>query len=366
MILRPQATIQKVLISTTSRLVGEYEKNNILLTHAWPDSLDQSAFARWSEGPISRSAFIFAFETEPTTNNQLVVPDYSSMGQLICSYLSIFFGKRFDNHGLVEENGMFRIPDLAQFGQLCDSQLPQNSHKPRIDFSVPLNLSEVSRIERLFFDRTLNSKIKRTFEGAAKFYLQALQNVEHDPEIAYLHLITAGEILSNFYDYENDTLLDEQTKKILDKIRHCPDNGEKAAKFISNKLRQIKRRFVETIVRMIDKDFFLRSETHSKLPASTRFNADTFRDAISSAYNLRSRYVHTGIPFGRWVVLKLGGFNNEMPFGVPFVGDQELGKILAKAPTYVGLERVMRYCLLQFAKLNGFFDIKTEVPPNVS
>lgn len=352
MTLRPQETIQKALISTTSRLVGEYEKNGVLLTHAWPDFYDRSASVRWSEGPASRSAFIFAFETEPVENKSGPLHDYSPMGGLICAYLAVLFGKRFDSHGLVEGSGFFRVPDLTQFGHLCDHHLPQNSHAPRIDFPVPLNLGEIARIERLLLDNTLDLKFLGTFQGATKFYLQAMQNAEHDPEVAYLHLITAGEILSNFYEYEKDQLLDEQSNQALTKIREGLSDGAQVASFISGKLLQVRKRFVQTIVQLVDQDFFQRSEAREPFAG---FKAESFRASVSAAYDLRSRYVHTGIPFGRWVSLKVGGMNNEVQVGQPVVDDKELGKILVKAPTYIGLERVMRYCLLQFAKLKGVY-----------
>jgi hypothetical protein len=218
-------------------------------------------------------------------------------------------------------------------------------------------LGEISRIERLFLGTTLDLKFLRTFQGASKFYLQALQNAEHDPEVAYLHLITTGEILSNFREYEKDDLLDDQSKQALTKIREGLPEGMEVANFISGKLLQVKRRFVETIVRLVDEDFFERSEAREPLAG---FKADSFRDSISAAYDLRSRYVHTGIPFGRWVSLNPGGMNSEVQIGKPVVEDKEQGKILAKAPTYIGLERVMRYCLLQFAKSEGVY-----VEPNI-
>jgi len=79
------------------------------------------------------------------------------------------------------------------------------------------------------------------------------------------------------------------------------------------------------------------------------------KNSIGAAYDLRSRYVHTGGSFGNWISLSLGGINHEVPFGKPVVEDEEFEKILAIAPTYVGLERVVRYCLLTFAKQNGAY-----------
>lgn len=60
--LRPPETIQKLLISTTSRLLGEFESDLLLVAHAWRDSHFGVAS---TESPLSRSAYIVAFETEP-------------------------------------------------------------------------------------------------------------------------------------------------------------------------------------------------------------------------------------------------------------------------------------------------------------
>jgi hypothetical protein len=214
-------------------------------------------------------------------------------------------------------------------------------------------LYEVSRIQRVVSDGSLEPlepRFLKVFQSASKFYLQALQNVERDPEVAYLHLITAGEILSGFYKYEKDDLFDEQTKQQLNLIRNGVRDGLLIANFISGKLFQVKQRFVESIVRLIDSTFFGRSESGSDISG---FKADTFRAAVAAAYDLRSKFVHTGVPFGGWVYGQPGA--SELQVGLPVVEDKELGKILAKAPTYLGLERIVRYSLLRSAQQQGAY-----------
>jgi len=349
MTMYPKKTIQKALISTTSRFVGEYEKNGMLLTHAW-NFYNRDGSIRSLEGPASRNAYIFAFETEEEEPKIGPVPDYSPSGELLCAYLGILFGKRFDSHGLTESVGHFYLPDLSQFSQLCDHTLPQNSQTSRIDFPMSLNLAEVSRIEHLLVEDTLDAKFLRTFQAAAKFYLRAMQNAESDPEVAYFHLFTAGEILANFYEYDKDQLLDDKTIENLAKIREGLTDGAKIASFFSGKMLLIKRRFIDAITNLVDASFFERSETTQP---RANFKADSFRAAISAAYDLRSKYVHTGTPFGRWITPD--HLHSEVQVGQPVVEDRELGRVLSRAPTYIGLERVMRYCLLRFAEVNGAY-----------
>jgi hypothetical protein len=55
MSLRLDDTVQRYLISTTSRLVGEYEAEGVLITHVWRSRYDPVAAARWEPGPTLRS-----------------------------------------------------------------------------------------------------------------------------------------------------------------------------------------------------------------------------------------------------------------------------------------------------------------------
>lgn len=351
MTLRPNKTDYKTLLSTTSQLVGEFESSGMLLTHAWPDFLDRSFAARRTEGPASRCAFVFAFHVpEKPAQAGDIVEDFSHVGDALCACLTVLFGKRFDHHGLIEGRGIFHVPNLVQFGHLCRHNLPHNSHSPRPDFAVPLNLAEVSRLLPLLTG-SLDKKFSTTFHTCAKFYLQAIRNAESEPEVAYLHLITAGEILSNHYEYEKTDLLDDTIKAALAIIENIPTHGPKIARLFSGRLRQIKRRFLITFENLIDDDFFQRSESSD---ATFSFHRESFMERLAAAYDLRSRYVHTGIPFGHWASATQAGQNSEILCGTPVVRDDpRLGKLLELAPTLIGLERIIRYALFKFADENG-------------
>lgn len=353
MSLRPDETIQKVLLSTPSRFVGEFEAEGVLLTHAWPGFYDRSAFIRWQEGPASRSAYILAFRTEITEKGLgRPLPDYSPTGDIVAAYLSVLFGKRFDSHGLIEGSGFYHAPEFSEFGSLVNPLLPQNSHHPRPDFGIPLDLSEVARLAPLLLHDSLPIDFVHAFQGSARFYCQALRSFERDPEIAYLHLISAGEILSNSHDYDSRELLDDVAKGYLAEIRESLGNGDKVAAYFEGHLRFVKRRFVDTVLDLVDGGFFERSEAEDGFGG---FKRDGFKDSVRAAYDLRSKYVHTGAPFGRWVSLQMGGQNNEVQAGKPVINDKKLSNILERAPTLIGLERVIRYCLYQFALRHGAF-----------
>lgn len=345
--MRPDRLINKALLSSTSQFVGQYEQDGLLLTHAWQDLGGWNESGRSVTAQTSRSAFMLVFKSQPPDESAgYRLPDDAFVPATISCYLSVLFGKRFENHGLTESAGLFRLPNLESIVIRCRDTLPHNSRQPRVDFSVPLNLSELGRIRPLFTQSGASQAFLKIFQTSAKFYSQALQAFETDPEVAYLHLVTAMETLSSFYVELSDELYDPLARTYLSRIEGELPDGDKVARYFRSHMLSIRRRFVETIVRLVDDDFFGRSECSATYG---RFRPESFRKCMGAAYDLRSKYVHTGARFGYWAAQVLGATNNEVQVGSPVVADRDYGKILANAPTLVGLERVVRYCILAIA-----------------
>ena len=345
--LRPDETVQKILISTTSRMVGHYEKNSIIITQAFPSFYDQSAIFRTSATPFSRSGLMVAFETPPVEKRPgIVVPDYTYTGEVICAYLSVLFGKRFDLHGSVEATGHYGIPDFSAYSRICDPRLPFNSHEPRNCFPVPLNINQVSLIEKVLFpDAKIDEKLLPRLQVICTFYMRALQNAEYDPESGYLNLITVGEILSKFFQHPKDEMFDKATLRDLDLVRSEIKGGDKIANRISSRFTSVKKAFVKSLCSLLDDSFYSQKE-HIR-----RFEPEDIDNNISAAYDLRSRYVHTGASFGRWVDTSRN--HSDLQFGKPMINDSKLAQTLEKAPKFIGLERLMRYCILKFMSSQG-------------
>jgi hypothetical protein len=356
--LKPDERIQKILISTTSRFVGEYENSNdILLSHAWLNIGNSNIANRYDENPASRSSYVFVFRVEePDEVKRVVLPNYAPTGDYICSYLSAFYGKRFDNHGPTENAGIYSTPDLSIYNTICTHRLPFNSHSIRSCAAVPLNLTHLSLIENLFTGKSVEDSPISQLETACKFYRQALQNAENDPETAYLHLITSGEILSGAFDYQKEELIDESTNLCLKEIEESLENGIKLSNQIRSRIFSVKNKFVLSICSLIDDQFFAHSESKNNFGIFTEQN---FEKSIKSAYDLRSRYVHTGVHFGGWV--KPDQQIDDIQHGQPVVDDKQLAKILAHAPKFCGLERTIRYCLIKLMGKCCGVDILKEI-----
>jgi hypothetical protein len=302
-----------------------------------------------TENPFCRNSFVIVIETLPLEKDIVYLPDYSTIGDFICAHLAVLFGKRFDNHGTLEGIGIFHVPNVGLYSSYSNPILPQNNHRPRIDLGIPLDLSEVSRIAPLLNGAFDNEKFMPFFDTASRFYLQALQSFETHPETAYLHLRTCGEVLSNYYQYKADELLDEDTRAILEQIEATLEDGQKVVRKLKGRFLQVRRRYVKTIVRLLNDYFFSNSESYKEC---TALKKATIEQRIAAAYDLRSHYVHTGVDFGDWIKLD-GLYNAEVQDDIQVDDDKKFRKILVNAPTYIGMERIMRFCLLRFIHLHG-------------
>lgn len=172
---------------------------------------------------------------------------------------------------------------------------------------------------------------------------------------AYLDLITCGEILSNFYDYQEEELYDFDLRQLMERLvdYHVP---EKDLSFIKNRLYQVKRKFFLTLSKLINEPFFDKTESRRE---DAKFTKENFEKSIKAAYDLRSRYVHTGFQLKDWIEIYAESEYNlsevQIPGLIPNVDDKDLKKTIIRVPTYVGLERVMRFALLRFLHTNGVY-----------
>lgn len=347
---KPNSRIHRFLISTTSRFTGCYEAEFLRIDHAWQGA-NSGAGLRESlqENPRSRNYFVLSAEIDPPEKKAIVIPNYLPIAEQACAAMSVLFGKRFDAHGQLVSHQQFYVPDFGALTPTTYYQAAPYSHRPRQDLCIPLTLDRFELVAPLFTNQSLDEKVRRIFFAAARFYLRSLQMFDVEPEFAYLDLITCGEILANFYKYTADEVYDQEAKAIFTSIRTEMTGGEAVVRKLQGRMRQIKSAYVLTLTRLLKDSFFDTSECREPYG---RLRKEGIEKRIKSAYDLRSQYVHTGIDFGRWT-FSHGGILNEVQLGIPVVESSELKKAIAQAPTFFGLERIMRYCLARFLHLNG-------------
>lgn len=344
--------IHHFLISTTSRFTDVYESESIRICHAWPSGNTPLDYQKgMAANPYSRNYFVISLDIDPPDDGKrrIFVPSYLHYADEMCGVLSILFGKRFDNHGPLFTAGQFYVPSMRALPPTNYHASGPNNHKPRVDLAIPLELREFRRVASLFTVASA-AKFQDILFAAARFYLRSLQMFDVDPEFSYLDLITCGEILANFDSYSEEEVYDAEILALFRKIETEMEGGAGVVARFRGGMRGVKRKYVAAILRLLKSDFFNVSETNQPYGA---LRADDIEKRVKAAYDLRSQYVHSGVNFGQWTHPH-GNLLTEIQLGQQVIeGKTKLAKTIAMAPTYHGLERIMRYCLLRFIHLNG-------------
>jgi uncharacterized protein DUF6966 len=333
--------ICKGLFSSPTRLVGAYEDECILLTHAWPSLSDTTTWTlrQAPHSANSRHYYVVAFETPPPKIGPgMPVPDWTFVLDRATIALSLYFGKLFESHGLVEGGGMFHVPEM-QPPFTPYPHFPPFNDDPRVDVGSELNFAICSWLTRWL---TSNTDAMRAVNSAGKYYLRALRSYGHDTTSAYVDLVMAGEILSDKHDMREEELYDDELLAVLRGL------SERDAKLIKKRLFQVRRRFALGLRSLLNEKFFTRTEAKGPHAERTRLRFADIEKRLKAAYDVRSQYVHTGRTFGAHPDSTLG-WCNEIQIGRPRTGSDKLDEALEWAPTFLGLERVIRFGLLRMA-----------------
>lgn len=259
--LKLDRAVQRFMISTTSRLVGEYTADDLLVNHVWPNGEEHSV-----ENAFSRSYFmISATYQDPSDNIQgsgfIMYPRLSIESLIIC--LNVLFGKRFDFNGNVQYFGSHKLPLLASNNPTKHPKIGFNNHLPRSNYRIPLNLEHIKIMHPIFDDENpADPKIIDFFLAAGRFYMQSLQRYGDQPGSAYLDLITCGEILSNFYEYTDEELYDTDFLNRLREIENLGKRERSTVRVIKKRNYQVLKKFKITLMNLLDEDFCLNHESN--------------------------------------------------------------------------------------------------------
>jgi hypothetical protein len=142
-LLRPEEDLHKCLISSPARLIAEYDEIDLLITQAFPSMKDSILqVTQREENPFSKYYYVCVFRIDPPERAPgVVIPDHSHIGNLISIALSVFYGKRFDNHGVIESHGKFSMPLLNEVASAMQYHyIGSNNHQPRKDLNIELDL----------------------------------------------------------------------------------------------------------------------------------------------------------------------------------------------------------------------------------
>jgi hypothetical protein len=341
----------KIALSSPAHFSGDMLTDSFSLTHAWPHHENNIEIFDDS-GRFGRSFFVLTFrerEMSDEEEKKRRLPHYEFVGDFFCVILTIYFGKRFDNLGFFQSHGIHYLPNIQppKLRKLTDA-LPISS-KPRKDLNIKLELHEAKPLlpilEAVFLEINDSKPAAKELElvfSAGQFYLQALQLFESEPELAFLSLVNAGEVLISGLEFSESEIYDEEIRTLLAEIKD--KLGESKAEKVRGRFFQIRRKFRIGLSKLVNQSFFEGSESREDF---YQFKQEDFDTRIAAAYDLRSYFLHAGKRFGIWVEI-MGNMNADVSIGTPAYGDPEWKKLISRIPTLVGMERVIRFCLLRF------------------
>jgi hypothetical protein len=343
--------IVRFLVSSPCLFSGSYETADFSIEQAWQGMYERGEAAAFmtQQHPYSRSYFIVSARlSQPPKEAGRLQPlaTFAPLGEHVCSCLSVLYGKRFDCHGFLQTIGLFCVPELGPVGPVRLSGIGPTNHQPRPDLGIPLSFVHASRMAPLFLLQHADAKFQQRFAAAARYYRRSLELLDRDPDLAFIDLVTCGEILASHFTFDDDVLYDEETRDLLARIEQELHDGPKAARYLKGRLRQVKRRYVATVVKLLNDTFYENTEAKSRHYAIEK---EGIERRIKSTYDLRSLFIHTGQDVLDVVLPRLD--DNEIQLA--WVADKEAMKVVSAGLTFTGLERVMRFCLLRFVHMNG-------------
>ncbi len=336
--MRLEKTVARYLISTPSRVVGVFSTDALAIDHAWPRDPDSS----------SRRFYVVSLRhKEHTPAAGVALPSYRINAELIAALASVWFGKRFDVHGPLQEHGSFSIPTLGAHQPFVTPRAGPYSDTPRTDLNIKLSWGTFGPPFEFFRQYHQGDSKVNAFWRATRFYARSLRSFDSDPEVAFFHLVAAIEMLAAKLDFSDDQKFDAEALGILKRIREELHGGERIEKKVRGRLYQLRRRVSHCAVELTNDNFFDGSEAEHLFG---RLCKEDLFDRVKAAYDLRSKYVHAAADIGGWLNI-FANLNEEVQLGRPVMKDRELAKLIQDSLTLGGLERLVRFMTLRFGHL---------------
>lgn len=324
----------KFALGSPAYFVGESVGRDIRLRHAWGNIFNYGLGVTEIN---SKSYHIleFEFEDEPLRVGR-PVPNYYGVGEVVSYVLSVVFGKLFIPMGFMATRDSYCVPDIPSF-EAFQKRYPFFSNEIRPEFPIALDRSVIGEIRI--------EAIKSSTLRAANLYQVALSEFGRAPDVAYINLVTAGEIITADLEFSAEELYDSRTLDLFERLRSLGTDGQEAYGLLRGKLKQLKRKYILGLKMLADERIFFGAEFGS-------LSKTNLKDALGASYDLRSKYLHEGVRIANHVV------NGPYEVGLTYNSghSKEVQKVLQKAPSFISLERVIRMAILK----NIFIDMEAE------
>ena len=194
----------------------------------------------------------------------------------------------------------------------------------------------------------LRSALHQRFILAVKHYQQALHLIEDSPQIAYLSLVSAIEILSGDFDIGQPTLADYDANLGL-LVGQIQDQDLRRQ--IENRIlrlqRFIGRRFVAFVEAYLDQTFWDEPDRAEQ----GRVDPSELRRLLKRVYGQRSKTLHEGEPFPA-TIERPPLQAEEIPSGYSVAVGERLWDQADFVPHPHFFERLVRHVLLNYLRVN--------------
>jgi hypothetical protein len=327
------------VISTPNAFAHSFETGRVKV-HQLPSNVGDTRFYGHA-GPFEHHFYVC---TVPVgTTERAGVFRWEVNVDDVIALMSLFFGKRITNHGLLWLPHSWMLPDLQGVRPTSYHTLPIFSGQHFKPLVRDCDWRLLGAIELLLETLASAGSESTPIVLAARAYAESLRILPTDREIAFFRLIQAVESAASSLELHDDEKFshDSELLRHFEWLEKAPDaRGRELAAFLRRRLYQVKRCVWLWLERHVDGQFY------ADEPGGLR--ADGLQQAISAAYDLRSRYVHTGERFGEWIDPAPGrcGSQETIPAGFAELHENKnIRRLLARCPSYVGLERLVRYAL---------------------
>jgi hypothetical protein len=326
------------LVSTPVRIHFAFASDLLSIDHIASNLGDFGALSH--KGPFERHFYTVEVSTSGDGYKRRFDLDIDD----VLGVLSVWFGKSIRNHGLMRLEDFLTLPETLGLQPNAYFELPVYSGDHTLAPRQEPDWRSIAPLLRVF--RQIGPKrTSLPLIAASRCYSESLTLLPLDREIAFVRLIQALECVASKSGFSEEELYshDDRLYTFLQWLPTLSDSrGKECAAFLKERLYQISRSVYLWSKARIGPEFYA--------GGAFSVDEDNFRSCITSAYALRSGYVHSGLRFGAFIDPKEGRCENFelVPEGfLDACPEKALRKTLSKAPSFLGLERIVRYCLVK-------------------
>ncbi len=322
------------LFSSSAHFVGSAEATQCKVHHCWPSFNAKDRKLKFQQGPLYRCDFALSvkFPAKERTGGFAIIETYEWLGDRVAPLLSCVYGKLIEYRGQLQSAGHLTLPNLETSINPSFEEPPFNS-KPRTATKTELNFKNLNHLlEKILFEE---SEEKQMLINAGMFYQLALENWVNRPALAYSSLISSLEAVLPLRDYTNKELFDDRRIKDFELIQSLPD-GDKIVNRFKGSLYSIRRKLGIFVTDKLPETFFEEPECKHD---NGLLKKENLGKAMKAAYDLRSKFLHTGNSIGYWP-LEQTSDGLEVPMRGAVIHDRAVEKLVNNTVTLTGLERI--------------------------